>query len=96
MSVCDLFLKPEEFKNAQEWSVALDGQNAKSRSCFKNERHNGRNALFLKKKLKNLELNEGKDLVVTKKWNSIPEFHWNNFIFRNLETPKKWNFRKNA
>jgi len=39
---------------------------------------------------------------VTKKWNSIPEFHWNNFFFSGIwkhlksgisgKMPKKWNF----
>jgi hypothetical protein len=39
---------------------------------------------------------------VTKKWNSIPEFHWNNFLKTGIwnylkggisgKMPKKWNF----
>jgi hypothetical protein len=39
---------------------------------------------------------------VTKKWNSVPEFHWNIFLFSGIwnylkggisgKMPKKWNF----
>jgi hypothetical protein len=45
-------------------------------------------------------------MVVTKKWNSVPEFHWNNIFFSGIwnhlksrhfsgisgKMPKKWNF----
>jgi hypothetical protein len=41
-------------------------------------------------------------LIVTKKWNSVPEFHWNIFLFSGIwnylkggisgKMPKKWNF----
>jgi hypothetical protein len=40
--------------------------------------------------------------IVTKKWNSVPEFHWNIFLFSGIwnylkggisgKMPKKWNF----
>jgi hypothetical protein len=41
-------------------------------------------------------------MIVTKKWNSVPEFHWNIFLFSGIwnylkggisgKMPKKWNF----
>jgi hypothetical protein len=44
----------------------------------------------------------GQNWIVNKKWNSVPEFHWNIFLFSGIwnylkggisgKMPKKWNF----